>query len=244
MSKVVQDSDLQFLYKCSNEQLQLLADFMLYGKDGKQRITEELSMTASFRKNYPNNMRELVPDMIKELQLFGGNTFLNKFRGHGVPYRNILEDVCKMLKVPFAKGIPTELLEEYLLRSFLVMTVDKMTEEDVHHLSSNLTKEAFKRSIRYLEVTSPLFIKLITMVVVNIATKYGLKQAAIWGAKFAGGRFFAILAGPIGWIISSIWTAFDIAGPAYRVTIPCTITIAYLRIIYSKSDEELNAILK
>lgn len=244
MSTVVQDSDLQFLYECSNEQLQLLADFMLYGNDGKKRITEELSMTASFRKNYPNNMRELVPDIIKELQLFGGNTFFNKFRGHGVPYRSILEDVCKTLKVPFAKGIPTEMLEEYLLRSFLVMAVDKMTEEDVHHLSGNLTKEAFKKHIGYLKAGSPLFIKLVTMLVANIATKYGLKQAAVWGAKFAGGRLFAVLAGPIGWIISGLWTAFDIAGPAYRVTVPCAITIAYLRNVYNKSDEELNEILK
>lgn len=244
MSKVVQDSDLQFLYKCSNEQLQLLADFMLYDSDGQLRVTEELSTKASFKIYYPNYMQTLVPDIINELQLFGGNTFLNKFRGHGVPYRSILEDVCKTLKVPFAKGIPTEMLEEYLLRSFLVMAVDKMTEEDVHHLSGNLTKEAFKKHIGYLKAGSPLFIKLVTMLVANIATKYGLKQAAVWGAKFAGGRLFAVLAGPIGWIISGLWTAFDIAGPAYRVTVPCTITIAYLRNVYNKSDEELNEILK
>lgn len=78
MSAVAKDADLQFLYECSNEQLQLLADFMVYGKDGKKRITEELSNSASYKKNYPNNMKELIPDMIRELQLFGGNTFLNK----------------------------------------------------------------------------------------------------------------------------------------------------------------------
>ena len=172
MSTVVQDSDLQFLYECSNEQLQLLADFMLYGNDGKKRITEELSMTASFRKNYPNNMRELVPDIIKELQLFGGNTFLNKFRGHGVPYRSILEDVCKTLKVPFAKGIPTEMLEEYLLRSFLVMAV-----ETFMHLDSFMTGNlAFKEMAIYAFSSLSGYLMLLAAVSMLFSITYFLSN--------------------------------------------------------------------
>ncbi|HFC8538497.1 TPA: YaaW family protein [Neisseria lactamica] len=37
------------------------------------------------------------------------------------------------------------------------------------------------------------------------------------------------LAGPIGWTITGLWTAIDIAGPAYRVTIPAVIHVAVLR---------------
>jgi Zn finger protein HypA/HybF involved in hydrogenase expression len=42
-------------------------------------------------------------------------------------------------------------------------------------------------------------------------------------------RLLGILAGPIGWAVTAIWTAIDIAGPAFRVTIPATIYIAALR---------------
>jgi len=53
------------------------------------------------------------------------------------------------------------------------------------------------------------------------------------GLSFAGGaaltRSMAILTGPIGWAITGVWTAVDIAGPAYRVTIPAVIQIAALR---------------
>ncbi|MDE6045338.1 MAG: hypothetical protein K2F85_07480 [Helicobacter sp.] len=38
-----------------------------------------------------------------------------------------------------------------------------------------------------------------------------------------------VFLGPIGWIITALWTALDIAGPAYRVTIPATIQIACMR---------------
>lgn len=71
------DKDLDFLYQCSNEQLKLLADFMLYDKDGKLRWTEEISSTQAFKLYYPHEMVKLVPTLIDELQKFGGNSFFN-----------------------------------------------------------------------------------------------------------------------------------------------------------------------
>lgn len=239
------DKDLLFLENCGNDGLKLLADFLVYDNDGKKRISEELSSKKGYNEAcYSNDMHKAIPEIVYELQRYGGNTILNTFRGHGVPYREILENVCKKLNVPFNKASSTELIEHYLLQQFLIMSVDKMTEEDVHHLSDKLTKEAFKQQIELLKAGSPLFIKLTTILVAKLATQFGLKQAAGLVAKFAGGRAFAVLTGPIGWVLTSIWTAYDIAGPAYRVLIPCTITIAYLRSIQGKSEEELNEILK
>lgn len=240
----MKDKDLEFLSNCSNENIKLLADFLVYDSDGKARLTEELSIKQSYRVNYPDNMVAIVPDIVDELQRFGGNTIMTMLNGHGATYRTILEDVCKTLKVPFNKNNTTELLEQYLLQQFLVMSVDKMTEEDVHQLSSKLTKEAFKRRPGLLKAGSPLFIRLTTMLIANLAKSVGLKQAAGLVAKFAGGRAFAVLAGPIGWVLSSLWAAYDIAGPAYRVTIPCTLTIAYLRMTQNMSEDELKEILK
>ena len=241
----MKDKDLFFLSNCSNEGLKLLADFLVYDTDGKKRLTEELSSTKMYNDAYhKNEMHRIIPEIVDELQRYGGNTFLNLVRGHGVNYREILENVCKQLKVPFNKAASTELIEHYLLQQFLIMSIDKMEEEDVHHLSDKLTKETFKQQVGMLKAGSPMFIKLTTMLIANLATKFGLKQAAGLVAKFAGGRAFAVLTGPIGWVLASLWTAFDIAGPAYRVLIPCTITVAYLRSIQEKSDEELDEILR
>ena len=240
----MEDKDLDFLYQCSNDNLKLLADFMLYDKDGKLRWTEEISSTQAFKLYYPHEMVKLVPTLIDELQKFGGNSIFNLFRGHGVSYREMLTAVCKQLKVSYHKDASTELIEHYMLQKFLVMSVEKMTEEDVHHLSEKLSKETLVKQIGLLKAGSPLFIRLTTMLIAQLATKYGLKQAAGLVAKFMGGRAFAILAGPIGWVLSLGWVAFDIAGPAYRVIIPCTITIAYLRMVCDKSEDELNDILR
>lgn len=135
------DKDLAFLKECSNEQIKLLADFIIYDTDGKKRITEEISNTKEFQLYYPNNMLALLPSIINELQLFGGNSIANSIRKHGVSYRTILEDVCNLLKVNYQKNIPTDLLEQYLLQKVLVMSVDKMSENDIHHISDKLTKK-------------------------------------------------------------------------------------------------------
>jgi uncharacterized protein YaaW (UPF0174 family) len=240
----MEDKDLKFLNDCTNEQLQLLVDFIIYDKDGKRRYTEQLSNIDGFEENYPNNIKTLLPYAINELQRFGGNTIFNLVRGHGVSYREILEDVCRKLKVNFNKDNSTELLEQYMLQKFLIMSIDKMTDEDARHLSANLSKEALKQQIGLLKAGSPIFIRLITMLVANMAKSWGLRQAGALVARFAGSRAFAILTGPIGWVLTAIWTAFDVAGAAYRVTIPCTITVAYLRVISDKTEEELDDILK
>lgn len=238
----MKDQDLQFLSECSNEQLQMLANHILYDADGQKRYTETLSTSNGFAKNYPNNMKALVPDIVDELQRFGGNTVKNLIRGHGVPYREILESVADKLKVPFNKALPTELIEEYLLRQLLIVAIDKMEEEDIKHLNGNFTKEDLKKHLAFVKAGSPIFIKLTTTIILQLLAKQGLYQAAGTLAKFAGGRAFSVLAGPVGLVLSGLWAAYDIAGPAFRVMVPCTITIAYLRMVYRKSDKELTEI--
>ncbi|GAA7127195.1 hypothetical protein HpBGD38_03260 [Helicobacter pylori] len=46
-----------------------------------------------------------------------------------------------------------------------------------------------------------------------------------------------ILAGLIGWVITGVWTAINIAGPAYRVTVPTCVLVATLR-LKLKTEQE------
>ncbi len=55
--------------------------------------------------------------------------------------------------------------------------------------------------------------------------------------KVAFKKTLGILAGPVGWIITGVWTAIDIAGPAYRVTVPACVLIAALR-LKQKAEQE------
>ena len=38
-------------------------------------------------------------------------------------------------------------------------------------------------------------------------------------------RTMGAFAGPVGWVLSSLWLLIDLAGPAYRVTLPSCILL-------------------
>ena len=134
------DKDLKVLEECSNDQLKSLVDILVFDKDGKTRFSESLTNTKAFKECYPDNLKPMIPAIINEFQLFGGNSLVNLVRRHGVPYREILEDVCDRLKVNYNKKLSTELLEAELLRKVAVTVVEKMSEEDIKAFDAKLDK--------------------------------------------------------------------------------------------------------
>ena len=79
----------------------------------------------------------------------------------------------------------------------------------------------------------------VAVIVANAVAKAVLGRGLSLAANAALTRIIGMFAGPIGWVITGIWTAIDIAGPAYRVTIPCVCHVAYLRLKNQYSDMEL-----
>lgn len=55
-------------------------------------------------------------------------------------------------------------------------------------------------------------------------------------------RTMAVLTGSIGWVNTGLWAAIDIAGSAYRVTIPAVIQVSVLRqkCLYKKKLKKLH----
>ena len=235
----MKDPDLIFLEECDNEQLKALIDILVFDKDGKKRFSEEISSTQKFIQNYPNNNKALIPEIINEIQLFGGNTIANKLRGHGIPYREVLEDVCDRVKVNYNKKLPTDILERELLKKIAVSTIDKMTEEDIKKFDANLNKDRLMKAV--MNDNGPILAAISAIVVQQLS-----KQAAQKGALMLFGRVLAprvlVFAVPVLNALAILWTFYDIAGPAYRVTIPFVMTVALLRSKLLSTDEYMNNI--
>lgn len=249
--KAINDPDLLFLSRCDNEDLKLLSDFILIGKstmwlekyihrEGNVRWSQTLTDKDIYKMNYPSNMSIIVPELIKQLQLYGGNTIKNIIRGHGVCYREILIKVAKAQKVNFNKSQPTELIETFLLQHILRTALEKMNPEDVLHFSNNIDKDVLLNNLGLFNAGNPLFLKLTMIAVQQLAEKQGLKIAGGYIARFMSSKWYVHLTGYVGWTISIAWSLFDSLGPAYRVMFPSVITIAYLRMKVDKSDETLN----
>jgi uncharacterized protein YaaW (UPF0174 family) len=80
----------------------------------------------------------------------------------------------------------------------------------------------------------------LAVIVANAIAKALLGRGLSLAAGAALTRWMAIFAGPIGWAVTTIWTIYDIAKPAYRVTIPCVLHIAMLRQKYLLEDQGEN----
>lgn len=238
-----EDQDLEFLHSLKSEDLNDLVQTLLFDK-GSPRFTESLSTTDKYKKYSPNHSK-YINEIIEEIQLFGGNTLANIGRGRkGVQYKEILIDVSKKLKVNFNKDSKAEIIENNLLLKILEDALEKMSQEEIKELGDSIGLENTSKLTAQAMIS--IFIKVfksggfksyqLTVIIANAILKAILGRGLTIAGNAALTRTMAVLTGPIGWVITGLWTAIDIAGPAYRVTIPTVIQIAVLRQQYLYKD--------
>ncbi|MCI9607902.1 MAG: DUF3944 domain-containing protein [Muribaculaceae bacterium] len=235
--------ELEFLNKASNEDLLTLCDIVCKDKNGDLRLTESLSETVAYKLYYPDDIQKMLPSLIKEFRLFGGNSIANKLRGGGPSYSEILRDVAKHCKVNFNSATPNELVEQYLLQKLFNDSLEKMSDDDLKILmnemgldETNFNRQIAVSSIMLLWKSGGFKSYILLVSVVNAIVKAVIGRGLSLAANAAMTRVAAILTGPIGWVLTALWTIIDIAGPAYRVTVPAVIQIAYIRYVVTNKE--------
>jgi uncharacterized protein YaaW (UPF0174 family) len=232
-----QDADLEFLGKMASSDLNDLVRCLTHDKDGGVRLTEELTMSDLYKKHAPDHSKYWQM-IAAEVQCFGANTFATMFRGgKGVPYKEVLCDVCDKLDVNYNSKASVETIEANLLMKILQDALAKMTPDQLRELAKELGVNDFTNitSAALVGVFQAIFRAggfksyQLTLIVVNAVLKALIGRGLSFGGNILLTRTMALLTGPVGWIISGVWTAVDVAGAAYRVTIPAVIQIAALR---------------
>lgn len=238
--KYLDDPDLVFLSECSNEDLKTFADLLVYDKDDKPRISEELSKTRTYKEFYPNEMGKICREIICEFQLFGGDTIANVFRGHGAPYRQILMDVCNRYKVNYNKNSSTERIEMCFVQRMLDDALEKMNDDEVLEIAKDLQIDATKYNNRnalkdavVMIGLSPSFVSKI----IAVCTKAIVPRVGFALGGLAVGQALAKLV-PIINIISWGFLLKEITGPAYRVTMPGVMMVIYMRSKWKEAQKE------
>ncbi len=243
-NKKVMDPNLIFLQDADSDDLKVLVDYLTKTKDGETRWTEGLTVTENYKKYYPDQLQLMCEDIADELQRYGGNTFMNILRGHGVEYQEILMDVCDKMKVNYNKKSSVEMIEYNLLQKILVDSLDNMSVEELKKLMEEMDipnqgfgKQAFIAALQIAIKRGGFSAYKMAVIVANAVSKALLGRGLAMASNAALTRWLSIFAGPIGWSVTAIWTAIDIAGPAYRVTIPSVVQIAYMRAKKNMSSE-------
>lgn len=230
------DADLAFLKQCQNEDLELLVSVLTEDpKDSKKRLTETLTSCEEYKQHYPNHNR-YWECIAAELQTFGANTLVTVFRGgQGVPYREILKDVCNKMKVNYNKNSTVEVIEMALLMKMLENTLNGLNQEELKNFCQGMGMVINNPTPEIILMTVQSTIKLSGFAAYKFATislSYILRSLGMT-ARFATYTLLTqslkVFTGPIGWTVTTGWLLADIASPAYRVTIPACVIVAFLR---------------
>jgi uncharacterized protein YaaW (UPF0174 family) len=245
----------QLLAQSDIADLDILVDYIT--DSGKGRISLNNDVCARLvkckaRKAYTELDRKLVA---QEIRAFGGNTLTNVYRDvrSSIPFGSLLDkvlpdvdatiaydevvkDVASHLKVPFDKSDDILVVEDGILRKILRDSFEKMSPEEraavlkelnVSDLSM-LGPAAGAALIAAGRVGGFATYKL-ALIVANAVSKALLGRGLPLVVNATVSRTIGVLLGPIGWVVTGVWTLADMASPAYRVTVPCVIQIAYMR---------------
>ncbi len=244
------DSDLEFLSQCSDEDFNDLVYCLTHDKDGSTRLTEELTMTEAYKKYNPSHSM-YWKEIAAEIQCFGANSLVTLIRGgKGVLYKEVLCDVCDKMKVNYNKDSNVERIENALLSKVLEDALEKMSSDEIKQLATeigikntqNITKQALLGSFQIIFKMGGFKSYQLTVIIVNAILKVLIGRGLSVAGNAVLTRTLSILTGPIGLAITGLWTAIDIAGPAYRITIPAVIQVAALRqkVLYANTADEIS----
>lgn len=217
---------VQLLLNADKGDIDLLIDYVTNtGKLG-------FSMSDSVKTVLQDAKRQDIPDeetlrlLVRELQHFGGNTFVNLFRRNGVNYSEIVDDVASHLKMEVPATTSVEEKEALIIDCVFTSSWKKMSDDE---RSQILRDMGINGSV---SMDIPVWQRAALVANSLAQTTAGKVLPLIAGLGI--GRVLGVLTGPVGLAITGLYTAYDISNPAFRVTLPCVVQIAWIRLKNSR----------
>ena len=224
---------LEILYEMDNEELGVLVEII----KEKGGFNNDLTTCPAYEKYYPDH-KQYISKIESEIIEYGSNSF-----GDNKSYKEILCDVCDKMDVNYNRARDLEHIEHNLLEKVLENAWDKMSEEERQKVLNSISNG---KTGNFKGAGSALFVTLfraggfasyqLAVVVANAISNFIVGRGLSLATNAALTKALSILTGPIGWAITALWTIFDMAGPAYRVTIPSVIFIASTRYIHNNKN--------
>jgi len=193
-----------------------------------------------------------VAELVAEIRLDGANSIASMFRGRrGVDYDEVVRDVARKLKLKPHRKEPESELERRVLDVIMERYLDKASavakaaiedelkavllaaRRDTSELGSILRHGAwaagsFGALVHAVgEQAVAAVVKRIVLATVGQAAAGTAARQAAMVASYAIPLLNVVM---VGWVLS------DIAGPAFRKTVPTVVEVALLRMEFSPSD--------
>ena len=231
------DHDLEFLNRCSNEDLKQLCDLLTFDKKGRYRISEQLTNSDAYLQNYPDNMRGMTAELAEELQKFGTNSIMTLIHdGRPDSYESIVRRVCKKMYIDVTNEDDAVTMERKLLEKICEKSFNNMSNEELRSYAQeagvfkkDLSRKALIASLMSALRYCPHILKsVVRRVLAHAISMLGSRAIGMAGLRVTE-RVLGVATGPVGWIVLTAWSVWDLASPAYRIVIPAVLLIAIMR---------------
>lgn len=166
-----------------------------------------------------------------------GSHGLKNIVGKPAEYDDIVHDVGKKVKADVVEGKKAAFNEEKIIEKIFGDLLAKMTDQEKRELfeSMGISEGAIPTGpittviLKELLRRTGFGLYKVTLIVANAVAKALLGRGLTLATNALLMRGIGVLMGPVGWIASGAWLVNDLAGPAYRCTVPSIIHVALLR---------------
>ncbi len=202
-------------------------------------LIKYLGIDASSLNFKQGQLRHTAESIASHLRRMGSNDIATLFRGDGVEYAEVVLDVAEKIGAKDAsKTNSAAINEDIILRKLFADALDKMSDDEKRQLFASM---GIKEGAIPFGAAGVIIVQLLlkefggfatyrmSMIVANMIARALLGHGLNFAANAAINRAIGALLGPIGWIASGAWLLVDLAGPAYRKTVPAVIHVAMLR---------------
>lgn len=245
---------LALLEQADKGDVDVLIDYITDSGKGRISLSKNNCTALTAARNSSRYNAAAMKLIADEIRNFGGNSLVNFFRSvradvakgssidavlpssdPSVDYGVVVRDVAKHLKLSTDKTADVVSLEEDILRKIARDAFEHMSpEERTRLLEEAGFGDALKGSVASAAVlfaarAGGFSTYKIALMVANSMSKLLLNRGLPLVTNAALTRTLGIALGPVGWVVTGLWTLADFSSPAYRVTVPCVIQLAYMR---------------
>ena len=170
-----------------------------------------------------------------EIQLMGGNSLVNGFRGHGVCYKEIVLDVAETIGVDpqilSRTGNSVASMENDIIEKLFARFEEQMNASDREPLSRPFARASQEARI----------ILLAQALLPHLLREFNLQGAVELALILAASRAVMAWVPVVGWLSAGVGTLLELSSTAYSVTIPCVVVIGLIRARLHVADYYLDS---
>jgi uncharacterized protein YaaW (UPF0174 family)/GTPase SAR1 family protein len=213
----------------------------LRNKDDVRPLVKYLDMDESLLDCGAEEERTVAIKIANYFRQTGSNDIATLLRGgDGVAYEEVVFDVGEKLKAKVKRSYSVEKNEEEILLKMFEDALERMTDDEKRLILMSMGVNEFDIPYGALGVLAiqnllrqfgGFSVYRMTVVVANMVSRSLLGSGLSFATNAALTRAVGAILGPVGWIATGLWLIVDLAGPAFRKTVPAVIHVALLRTI-------------